>query len=67
MSVTSIIDEIEAERIRRGLSVTDMANSIGMAYATYYHWLEGITTPRLSQVIKVLDVLGLTLTIHRSV
>lgn len=65
MYAMDIIEDVEAERIRRGLSVPEMAKSVGMAYATYYHWLEGMTSPKLSQLMKVMDKLGLTLTVNR--
>lgn len=65
MDPTNIIDDVEAERQRIGISILDLCNNTGLSRATYYHWIEKRTLPRLSQLCAVLDELDMTLVIHR--
>lgn len=65
MELINIIDEIEAERERQGMSIQDLAMHAGICRATYYHWLEDRALPRLKELSSVLDVLGLTVVIQR--
>jgi len=64
MHTMDIIEQIDAERIRQGKSVPQMAEELGLSFSAYYHWLEGRSSPRLSQLLKVMDGLGLTLVVH---
>jgi DNA-binding phage protein len=41
-----------------------MAEELGLSFSAYYHWLEGRSSPRLSQLLKVMDGLGLSLVVH---
>lgn len=60
MGLLNLVDMIEEERLRRGLSIQDIAQQAQICRATYYHWVEDRACPRLTQLSAVLDVLGMT-------
>jgi transcriptional regulator with XRE-family HTH domain len=47
-------------RQKKGLSITDLANALGVAESTVYRWENGETTPRLGQVSKLQEALDLS-------
>ena len=63
--ILNIVDEVEAERLRQGLSISDVAEHAQICRATYYHWVEDRACPRLTQLSAVMDVLGMTVTVNR--
>ena len=65
MELINIIDTIDAERERMGMSIEDVATHAGICRSTYYHWLEDRALPRLAELSKVLDVLGLVVEVKK--
>ena len=65
MDLINIIDSIEAERVRQGMSIQDLAMHSGICRATYYHGIEDRALPRLKELSAVLDVLGMSVEIKR--
>ena len=60
-----IVDEIEYERKRQGVTITELSERSSIAKSTYYQWIEKKKTPGLSALACVLRVLGLRLRITR--
>jgi transcriptional regulator with XRE-family HTH domain len=64
-----ILDALRAERERRGLSQTELAQMIGRStYNTPYQWESGINEPTLSSLREWAGALGydVTLTPHEA-
>lgn len=53
------------EKERQGLTWTQVAKKSGVAFATIWGWMHGRHSMRLDSVVKVLDALGLKLTVKR--
>ncbi len=49
---------IEAERIRKGMSKEDLANKIGISLKTYYNWLNATNPIPSTALIKMADILN---------
>ena len=60
-----IVELIEIVRNRIGMDVAVLCKKAGIAKETYYHWLEGLTSPKLCMLEAVLAVMGLKLTLTR--
>ena len=65
MDLLNIVEMIEEERQRQGIDILSLSQQAGICRATYYHWIEDRVNPRVNQVSRVLDVLGMTVTIGR--
>ena len=61
----NIVDIIEDERQRQGIDILSLTTQAGICRATYYHWIEDRVNPRVRDLSKVMDVLGLTITVNR--
>ena len=59
MSILSIMDEIEKERIKRNLSVKQLCFHAGVARNNYSRWRSGKRMPTLGPLSCMLDVLNL--------
>lgn len=46
---------------KQGITVRDLAQTSGVPAKTIYHWLSGQQPRKIENVIKVCDVLGLSL------
>ena len=64
MSVEEIIDRIDEERERQGLTVTEMCEKARLNGKTFYTWRRGRNAPTVVALILMLDALGLELTIE---
>lgn len=53
------------EAQRQGLTWTQVAQRSGVAFATIWGWMHGRHSMRLDSAVKVLDALGLKLTVKR--
>ena len=60
--VSEVVWEIEDARKAKGIGVTEMCRNAGIAVFTYYHWLEGLTSPSLASLLMVLEQLDLEIT-----
>lgn len=61
-----ILDELRAERLRRGLSQRAVARLIGRStYQTVYQWESGLNNPTLANLRAWADVLGYDVTLTR--
>ena len=49
------IDEI---RRQKGISVTELCKKAGVSRRVYYKWLNKETTPKIANIVKVCEVLG---------
>lgn len=49
---------IEAERVRNGLSKEQMANELGISLKTYYNWLNGLTAIPSTALKKMASKFG---------
>ena len=59
MTLMNLVERIEVERLSQGISIKDLCKHAGIAIATYYHWVEGIGSPKISMISCVMDVLGM--------
>ncbi len=51
---------IEAERIRKGISKEDLANKVGISLKTYYNWLNAVNPIPSTALIKMADIFHVT-------
>lgn len=56
-----IIELLERVRSERRLSVQALCRKAHLSIYTYYHWIEGKTTPNIYNLSVILDALGLKL------
>lgn len=47
---------IEAERVRKGLSKEEVADKIGISLKTYYNWLNGVNPIPSTALIKMANI-----------
>lgn len=52
---------IEAERVRLGLSKDDFAKSLGISIKTYYNWLNGMTPISIDALMKMSNIFNVSL------
>lgn len=65
MSILSIMDEIEKERIKKKLSVKQLCFHAGVARNNYSRWRNGRMMPTLGPLSCLLDVLNLEIEVVR--
>lgn len=58
-----ILERLDRERVNRGMKVSDLCRKAHITVYTYYHWLEGRTSPSVALLMIVLDKVGLRLEI----
>lgn len=49
---------IEAERVRKGMSKEDLADELGISLKTYYNWLNGLTAIPSTALKKMSTIFG---------
>lgn len=57
----TIGDRIKLHRERRGMTLTELSEKIGVAESTICNWEKGKTEPTLINAISVADVFNLSL------
>ena len=50
---------IEEIRRQREITVTDLCKKAGISRRVYYKWLNKETTPKIANIVKVCEVLGI--------
>ena len=50
---------IEEIRKQREITVTDLCKKAGVSRRVYYKWLNKETTPKIANIAKVCEVLGI--------
>ncbi len=65
MSVEEVIERIDEERRRRGMSVAEMCHKALISPGTFYSWLKCDNSPTLAAVVLLVDSLGLKLTVTK--
>lgn len=58
MTEREVVDFIDKERQRQGISVKKICDAVGISIYSYYHWTEGRTAPRLYNILDFLHALG---------
>lgn len=59
----TVMRAVDNVRLEKDLSVTELCAEADVASATYYHWMEGAASPKLSLLRPVLNALDLDLTV----
>ena len=52
---------IEAERVRKGMSREELAEKIGISLSTYYNWMTGRTAITSTALKKMAGIFGTTI------
>ena len=52
---------LKAARVNRGLSVKEVADSVGVTEDTIYRYESGKSSPKISVVVKMVDLYGVTI------
>ena len=52
---------LKAARVNRGLSVKEVADSVGVTEDTIYRYEAGKSSPKISVVVKMVDLYGVTI------
>ena len=52
---------IRTQRIKAGLSVANVADSLGVRTAAVYQWETNVTTPRPQKLVKMAALFGCTI------
>lgn len=58
-----VMRAVDNVRLKKDLSVVELCADADVASATYYHWMEGAASPKLSLLRPVLNALGLELVV----
>ena len=58
VDIHPLIRNIEALRVRSGMTVDELCKKAFISINTYYKWTEGRTSPRLEHLAAIADVLG---------
>lgn len=53
--------KLEALRTARGVSVREVARSVGATYSTCPRWFDGRSVPRLDEAMRLADYFGISL------
>ena len=67
MNIADIIEPIEQEREKQGITIKELTRHAGIGCATYKHWKSRMVTPQLVAVSLVMDVLGLEIIVQKKV
>lgn len=59
-----ILRRVELCRRAKGITVPELAKRAYISMYTYYHWIEGKTSPKLCHLRDVMRVLGMELIIR---
>ena len=54
-------NNIEAERVRNGMTKEELAKAIGVSYKTYYLWMSDKSPISVPALTKMADMFGVTL------
>ena len=52
---------LKAARVNRGLSVKEVADSVGVTEDTIYRYESGKSSPKISVVVKMVELYGVTI------
>ena len=58
MNILELPKLIEAERKRRNIDIKSLCFQADISLPTYYHWLNGRTSPHIYTLSRIMDVLG---------
>ena len=65
MNIINIAEEIDKQREAQGITIEQLCTHAGIARATYYHWLEGRSSPKACLLSLVMDVLNLEVVVRK--
>lgn len=66
MTEQEIIEAVDAERKRQGITAYAMCKQAGVRHESYSHWKHGKNSPTLAPLMEICKVLGIRIEVLKS-
>jgi len=61
VEMAAFVERLKEFRVARGLSQAQLADHLGVSPRVYNRWERGVATPRLDTLVKIADILQVSL------